>query len=77
MILNRNKYHKKNNPNGHIYKFVKTDQHRILSVVKYVNKAVSTLVMVMYEQDYRGTTLSMEAGGYFNFSKVGSIYVKY
>ena len=28
-----------------------------------VNKAVSTLVMIVYEQDYRGTTLSMEAGG--------------
>ena len=39
-----------NNPNGHIYKFVETDQHRIiqiLSVVNYVNKEVSTLVMVI------------------------------
>ena len=35
---------------------------QILSVVNYVNKAVSTLVMIVYEQDYRGTTLSMKAG---------------
>ena len=34
----------------------------ILSVVNNINKAVSTLVMVVYEQDYRGTTLSIEAG---------------
>ena len=27
-----------------------------------VNKAVSTLVMIVYEQNYRGTTLSMKAG---------------
>ena len=40
---------------------------QILSVVKYVNKAVSTLVMVMYEQDYRGTALSMEAEGLILF----------
>ena len=33
--------------------------------------------MVVYEQDYRGNTLSMEAGGYFNISKAGPIYVKY
>ena len=32
---------------------------RILSEANYVNKAVSTLVMVVYAQDYRGTTLSM------------------
>ena len=35
---------------------------QILSVVNYVNKAVSTLVMIVYEQDYRYTPLSMEAG---------------
>ena len=32
----------------------------ILFIVNYDNKAVSTLVMVICEQDYRGTTLSME-----------------
>jgi hypothetical protein len=35
----------------------------VVSVANYVNKAVSTLVMIVYEQDYRDTTLSMEAGG--------------
>ena len=49
---------------------------RIPSVENYVNKAVSTLVMVVYAQDYRGTTLSMEAGGLFNISKSDLIYVK-
>ena len=34
---------------------------RFRSVAIYVNKAVSTLVMIIYEQDYRGTALSMEA----------------
>ena len=33
-----------------------------LSVANYVNKAVSTLVMIIYEQDYRDTALSMKAG---------------
>ena len=32
---------------------------RILSVENYVNKAVSTLVIIIYEQDYRATNLSM------------------
>ena len=30
-------------------------------VANYVNKAVSTLAMIICEQDYRGTTSSMEA----------------
>ena len=34
----------------------------ILSVANNVNKAVSTLVMIVCEQDYRGTTLSIETG---------------
>ena len=33
----------------------------VVSVANYVNKAVSTLVMIVYEHDYRDTTLSMEA----------------
>ena len=33
-----------------------------LSVANNVNKAVSTLVIIICEQDYRGTTLSIEAG---------------
>ena len=35
---------------------------RILSVANYINKAVSTLVMKVYKQDYRGTTISKETG---------------
>ena len=43
---------------------------RIQSVANKVNKAVSTLVMIIYKQDYRATTLSMESGGFFNISKI-------
>ena len=50
-----------NNPIGHIKIYKETypcKMIRMMTVANYVNKAVSTLVMVVYEQDYRGTTLS-------------------